>query len=295
MLGAFLCLSSALHAELTIEITKGEGEAVPIAVVPFGWTGGGANPYDLASVVSSDLSRSGRFAPVPESGMLQKPTTGAEIDFGDWRIIDTEVVIVGQMKPLSADEYQIEFRVFDVFRGEQLLGYQLRSDNTGLRSAAHKISDLIYEKLTGIKGVASTRIAYVSLVGDRKQPTYQLVVADADGENARILMESKQPIMSPAWSPDGRKLAYVSFENRQSQVFVQELRSGARRRVSARKGVNSAPVWSPDGRFLALTLSKGDGNLDVYKLELASQVLTRLTRWPSIETEPSGANDGKSV
>jgi len=295
LLGAFLCLSSALHAELTIEITKGQGDAVPIAVVPFGWTGGGANPYDLASVIASDLSRSGRFAPVPESGMLQKPTTGAEIDFSDWRIIDTEVVIVGRMKPLSADEYQIEFRVFDVFRGEQLLGYQLRSGAAGLRSAAHKVSDLIYETLTGIKGVASTRIAYVSVIGDLLQPTYQLIVADADGENARILMESKQPIMSPAWSPDGRKLAYVSFENGQSQVFVQELRSGARRRVSARKGVNSAPVLSPDGRFLALTLSKGDGNLDIYKLELANQVRTRLTRWSSIETEPSWDNDGKWI
>ena len=227
--------------------------------------------------------------------MLQKPTTGADIDFGDWRIIDTEVVIVGQMTPQSSGQYQIEFRVFDVFRGEQLLGYKLSTDSAGMRSAAHKISDLIYEKLTGIKGVASTHIAYVSVVGDLLKPTYKLVVADADGENARVLMESLQPIMSPAWSPDGRKLAYVSFENRQSQIFVQELRTGARRRVSARKGVNSAPVWSPDGRFLAITLSKGDGNLDIYKLELANQVLTRLTRWPSIETEPSWDNDGKYI
>jgi len=295
LLGALLCLSAALHAELTIEITKGEGEAIPIAVVPFGWTGTGANPYDLASVISSDLSRSGRFAPIAESSMLQKPTTGAAIDFGDWRIIDTEVVIVGQMKPQANGQYQIEFRVFDVFRGEQLLGYKLSTDGAGMRSAAHTISDLIYEKLTGIKGVASTHIAYVSVTGDKLKPTYKLVVADADGENARVLMESLQPIMSPAWSPDGRKLAYVSFENRQSQIFVQELRTGARRRVSARKGVNSAPVWSPDGRYLAVTLSKGDGNLDIYKLELATQVLTRLTSWPSIETEPSWDNDGKSI
>jgi TolB protein len=295
LLGAFLCLSTALHAELTIEITKGQGEAVPIAVVPFGWLGTGANPYDLASVVSSDLSRSGRFAPIPESSMLQKPTTGAEIDFSDWRIIDTEVVIVGQMQPQSNGQYEIEFRVFDVFRGEQLLGYKLGTDAAGMRSAAHKISDLIYEKLTGVKGVASTNIAYVSVTGDKLKPTYKLVVADADGENARALMESLQPIMSPAWSPDGRKLAYVSFENRQSQIFVQELRTGARRRVSARKGVNSAPVWSPDGRYLAVTLSKGDGNLDIYKLELANQVLTKLTSWPSIETEPSWSIDGKSV
>jgi TolB protein len=192
-------------------------------------------------------------------------------------------------------QFLIEFRLFDVFRGEQLLGYQLSTDKQGLRRAAHRISDMVFEKLTGIKGVATTRIAYVSVTGDPLKPNYQLVVADADGENARMLMESTQSIMSPAWSPDGRKLAYVSFENGQSQVFVQELRTGARRRVSARKGVNSAPVWSPDGRQLALTLSKGDGNLDIYMLELSNQVLTRLTRWSSIETEPSWSDDGTYI
>lgn len=292
---AILALSQSLHAELTIEITKGQGEAVPVAIVPFGWQGTGPKPFPVAQVVSSDLARSGRFAPLAESDMLQKPTTGAEIDFGDWRIIDTEVVVVGRISPEPGGQYLLEFRVFDVFRGDQLMGYRLTSDAAGMRRAAHKISDLIFEKLTGIKGVASTRIAYVNVRGDRKKPTYRLVIADADGENARVLMESPQPIMSPAWSPDGRKLAYVSFENGGSQIFVQELRTGARRRVSARKGVNSAPVWSPDGRRLAVTLSKGDGNLDVYVLELSSQVLTRLTRWPSIETEPSWSRDGDYV
>jgi TolB protein len=290
-----LSLSQALHAELTIEITKGQGEAVPIAIVPFGWQGQGASPFPVADVIAADLARSGRFSPVPESGMLQKPTTGADIDFGDWRIIDTEVVVVGRVNPQPDGGFLIEFRVFDVFRGEQLLGYRVSSDAKGMRRSAHRVSDLIFEKLTGIKGVATTRIAYVKVSGDRKKPTYQLIVADADGENARVLLESKQSIMSPAWSPDGRKLAYVSFENGQSQVFVQELRSGARRRVSARKGVNSAPSWSPDGRRLALTLSKGDGNLDIYMLDLSNQMLTRLTSWPSIETEASWSNDGKQV
>ncbi|MEJ2139852.1 MAG: Tol-Pal system beta propeller repeat protein TolB [Gammaproteobacteria bacterium] len=295
LLCACLCLSQALRAELTIEITKGQGEAVPVAIVPFGWDGPSPKPYEIARVVSSDLARSGRFAPIPEKDMLQKPTAVADIDFGDWRIIDTEVVVIGRITPAGVGRYQMEFRVFDVFRGEQLLGYRLSSDTAGMRAAAHKISDLIYEKLTGIKGVASTRVAYVSVRGDRLKPTYRLIVADADGENATTLMESRQPIMSPAWSPDGRKLAYVSFENGQSQVFVQELRTGARRRVSARKGVNSAPTWSPDGRRLALTLSKGDGNLDIYLLEISNQVLTRLTNWPSIETEPSWSKDGSEV
>lgn len=288
--------SGAALAELKIEITRGQGEAVPIAVVPFGWNGQGTAPYDIAGVVANDLARSGRFQPVPERDMLQKPTTGDAIDFGDWRIIDTQVIVVGQIQPAAGpDAFTLVFQVFDVFRGEQLLGYRVSSDRERLRATAHRISDMIFEKLTGIPGVAATRIAYVNVLGDPKQPTYRLVVADADGENARVILESLQPIMSPAWSPDGRNLAYVSFENGGSQVFVQSLRSGARKRVSARRGVNSAPSWSPDGRRLALTLSRGDGNLDVYTLEIATQVLTRLTDWPSIETEPNWSNDGREV
>lgn len=289
-----LSLSTA-QAELRIEITEGQAEAVPIAVVPFGWDGAVPKPFPIAAVVAADLARTGRFAPVPESDMLQKPTSGAEINFRDWRMIDTQVVIVGRILPAASNNYTVEFRVFDVLRGELLMGYRMPADATQMRDAAHRISDLIYEKLTGVRGIASTRIAYINAVGDPKSPTYRLIIADADGENARTLLESSEPIMSPAWSPDGRKLAYVSFENGNSQVFVQELRSGARQRVSARKGVNSAPVWSPDGKRLALTLSKGDGNLDIYTLVLANQVLTRLTSWPSIETEPSWSVDGKEI
>ncbi|MEE4185249.1 MAG: Tol-Pal system beta propeller repeat protein TolB [Gammaproteobacteria bacterium] len=288
-------VSGGALAELKIEITRGQGEAVPIAVVPFGWTGDGAAPYDIAGVVANDLARSGRFQPIPERDMLQKPTTGAAIDFADWRILDTQVIVVGQILPVGADSFTLEFRVFDVFRGEQLLGFRMPSERDQLRATAHRISDMIFEKLTGIPGVAATRIAYVNVVGDPRQPVYRLVVADADGENARVMLESLQPIMSPAWSPDGRNLAYVSFENGGSQVFVQSLRSGARKRVSARRGINSAPSWSPDGKRLALTLSRGDGNLDVYTLEIATQVLTRLTDWPSIETEPNWSADGEQV
>lgn len=290
-----MALSLHAAAELRIEITKGQGEAMPIAVVPFGWSGTGPVPYDVAEVIAGDLARTGRFNPLPRGDMLQQPTTGADIDFGDWRILDTQVIVVGRVLASSASDVTIEFRVFDVFRGELLLGYRMPAARAGLRAAAHQISDMIYEELTGVRGIASTRIAYVNLVGNRKQPTYRLVVADADGENARVMLESGEPIMSPAWSPDGRNLAYVSFENNSSQVFVQSLRSGARKRVSARRGVNSAPTWSPDGKRLALTLSRGDGNLDVYTLELANQVLKRLTDWPSIETEPSWSADGKYV
>lgn len=281
-------------AELRIEITKGEAESVPIGVVPFGWDGPGEVPFDVASVVAADLARTGRYAPIPPAQMLQQPTRGSDVDFKDWRMLGAQVVVIGEIKPVGND-YRVEFRVFDVFRGEQRMGFRLPSAKDQMRATAHQISDMIYEELTGIRGVASTRIAYVNVTGEPKERRYRLIVADADGYNASVMLESGEPIMSPAWSPDGRKLAYVSFENGNSQVFVQQLRSGARQRVSARKGVNSAPVWSPDGKKLALTLSKGDGNLDVYTLEIANQVLKRLTDWPSIETEPSWSADGKEV
>jgi TolB protein len=154
---------------------------------------------------------------------------------------------------------------------------------------------MIYEELTGIAGIFATRIAYVTVIGKLKEAKYRLVVADADGENARIMVESVEPIMSPSWSPDGRKIAYVSFENNNSEIYIQTLRSGARQRISARSGVNSAPAWSPDGRFLALTLSKESGNLDIYTLSLSGKVLTRLTRQASIDTEPSWSTDGQHI
>ncbi|MBT8422373.1 MAG: Tol-Pal system beta propeller repeat protein TolB, partial [Gammaproteobacteria bacterium] len=253
-------------------------------------------PYALTEVIFADLARTGRYAPIPPAEMLQRPTDSAEIDFSDWRILDARYVVVGKLHPDAGGKYRAEFRVFDVLRGTLEMGYRMPAfAATDFRATAHEISDLIYEKLTGVRGVASTRIAYVSVVGSREQQRYRLIVADADGYNASVKMESPEPIMSPAWSPDGRKLAYVSFENGNSQIFVQDLRSGSRRRVSARRGVNSAPAWSPDGRFLALTLTKETGNLDIYTLQLSNQVLRRLTSWPSIETEPHWNADGSEL
>jgi TolB protein len=157
------------------------------------------------------------------------------------------------------------------------------------------VADLIYEKLTGVRGVFSTRIAYVTVNRTQQRTNFRMIVADADGENPRVMVESPEPIMSPAWSPDGRKLAYVSFEARRSEIYVQELRSGSRKRVSARPGVNGAPAWSPDGQRLAVSLSRQDGNLDIYTLDLNSQMLTRLTSGSSIDTEPAWSLDGRQI
>jgi TolB protein len=293
---AWLLACSSSIAQLRIEIREGVEKAVPVAVVPFGWDAPGAAPEPaVADIVAADLARSGRFAPIATADMLQQPTTGRDIDFDDWRIVKVDYLIVGRLLPAEDGAFSIQFQVFDVLRGEQLLGYRQPATRSNLRAVSHRVADLVYEELTGIPGVFSTRIAYVTVTGEAGQQNYRLIVADADGANARVLVESSEPLMSPAWSPDGRKLAYVSFESRNSAIYVQTLRSGARQRVSARAGVNSAPAWSPDGRRLALTLSRQDGNLDIYTLDLASQVLTRLTRRASIDTEATWSPDGDSL
>ena len=292
---ALVATTSVAFAELRIEISQGVDKPVPIAIVPFGFDGQGGAPFGVSDLVSLDLERSGRFKPMPPRDMLSRPQTARDIDFEDWRLLGIEVIIIGKVVQGGPDDFTIQFQVFDAFRGEQLLGYRQPAKRDQLRAASHLVADKIYEELTGIPGIFSTRIAYITVEGEPPQQTYRLIVADADGENARVLVESSEPLMSPAWSPDGRKLAYVSFERKRASIYVQTLRSGARQKVSSRAGVNGAPAWSPDGRKLALTLSKPDGNLDVYTLDLTNQVLKRLTERPSIDTEPTWSDDGKSI
>ena len=301
VLAALLVLNATpLRAELQIQITEGVDKALPIAVVPFGWQGAGAAaPLDAASVVAADLARSGRFEPLDRKDMLQRPTTGADVKFGDWRTQGSEFLVIGRVLQPGPDQYEIQFQVFDVVRGEQLLGYRQPATAADFRRSCHRVADLIYEKLTGIRGIFSTRIAYVTAVRNQGQgqvkSNYRLVVADADGQNVRVMVDSPQPIMSPAWSPDGRQIAYVSFEANRSEIYVQDLRSGVRKRISARPGVNGAPAWSPDGKSLALSLSRQDGNLDIYTLDLGTQVLTRLTSGSAIDTEPAWSLDGQQI
>ncbi|CAN5330575.1 Tol-Pal system beta propeller repeat protein TolB [soil metagenome] len=287
--------SGIARADLRIVITEGVARAVPVAVVPFGWSGGGEKPIDIADVVAADLERSGRFAPMSQEDMLERPTSSTDIDFEDWRLLGTDVIVIGRLIPESAERYTIQFQLFDVFRGKQLLGYRLPSTHTALRASAHKISDMIFEKLTGIPGTFSTRIAYVSVEGERQDRTYKLIVADADGENAATIAESSASILSPAWSPDGRQLAYVSFEGDASSIFLQTLRTGERQQISAHAGVNGAPAFSPDGRHLAMTLSDADGNLDIWIMDLASGELRRVTDSDAIDTEPAWTADGDTI
>lgn len=294
--GLCAVLGGQVQAELKFEITDFVGKRAPVAVVPFGWEGDAENaPFDISAVITADLSRSGRFAPIAENDMLQKPTTGIEVDFDDWSILAVEAVVIGKVTQTGANAYSVQFQLFDVFKREQLVGYRMPASRGTMRRVAHRAADMIYEKLTGIPGVFGTKVAYVTAQGRHDDRLFTLVVADADGENEITIMESTDPIMSPAWSPDSRRLAYVSFENNISTIYVQTLRSGNRIKVSSRAGINGAPAFSPDGRKLVLTLGGIDGNLDINILDLATRKVTRLTTNRAIDTEGTWSPDGRSV
>ncbi len=283
----------ALHAEMDIEITEGIESALPIAVVPFALQGAAGLPVNISDVVDSDLGRSGYFKPLNQQSMPSRPSTAEAIQFDQWKSIGQNYLVIGQVTP-GGGQYNVQFQLFDVNTGSQLLGYRMASSAADLRRTAHHISDLIFEKLIGKKGVFSGRIAYITSSGQGQQRTHKLQVADADGFNPQTIATSSEPLMSPAWSPDGRKMAYVSFERKTAAIYVQTLATGQRIRVAEFPGINGAPAWSPDGSRLALTLSK-DGSPDIYVLNLVTNSLTRLTQSYAIDTEPAWSPDGNNI
>ncbi|ROR29795.1 Tol-Pal system beta propeller repeat protein TolB [Inmirania thermothiophila] len=284
------------RAVLTIEITRGIEGALPIAVVPFGWQGpAAAPPLDIAAVVAADLRRSGRFAPLAERDLIARPTRAEEIRFPDWRALDAGSLLIGRLRAMGPDAYTVQFQLFDVFRGEQLLGFSIPARGDTLRRTAHRIADLVYERLTGERGAFDTRIAYVVALPEAAGPLrYELKVADSDGFDARTVLRSPEPLLSPAWSPDGERLAYVSFEGGRPAIYVQEIATGERARLASFAGINGAPAWSPDGRRMAMALSK-DGNLEIYVMDLVDRSLRRITRSLAIDTEPVWAPDGRTL
>jgi TolB protein len=231
---------------------------------------------------------------MPRSDMVTTPHRAEEVELRDWRLLAMDNLVVGEVKPSVVGGYEVSFVLFDVFRGEQLAAMTFSGSASELRYTAHRIADVIYERLTGSPGVAATRIAYVTSQGGAGSQRSKLEVADADGYNPQTIVASGDPIMSPAWSPDGRRLAYVSFENHQTAIYVQELATGQRERVAAYKGINGSPAWSPDGQKLAMTLSKG-GNPDIYVLDLSSRDLRQLTDHFAIDTESAWSPDGSHI
>ena len=288
-------LTATANAELVIDV-QGVAQPTPVAIVPFGWEGSApAMPLDVAEVITNDLRRSGRFAPIGEDKMLQKPTSGADVDFDDWAVVNVEAVVVGSVVQTAENAYTLQFQLFDVFGRRQLVGYRMPASRGTMRAAAHRAADMIYENLTGIKGVFGTKVAYVTAQRQGQGQNYALIVSDQDGENEFTIMESKDPIMSPAWSPDSRQLAYVSFEGNQSSIFVQTLRTGNRFKVSSKPGINGAPSFSPDGRQLVVTLGGLDGNLDIYVLDITSRQTRQLTTHRAIDTEGTWSPDGRYI
>jgi len=291
-----ISILSSAAGQLRIEIRRGVERPVPMAIVPFAWEGSGVeSPFDVAGLISADLGQSGRFQPMDVRDMVSRPSLPEDVSYQDWRIVEVDYLVIGRVIEDAPDRYTVVFQLFNVLQGEEIVGYRLTTTEAELRRASHRVSDMIFEELTGIRGVFGTRIAYVSEQQEGTERQFRLIVSDADGANALEVTSSSEPLMSPSWSPDGRKLAYVSFEGAQSSVYVQTLRTGVRDRVSARAGINGAPVFSPDGRKLALTLSQDQGNVDVYMLDLATQVLIRLTRNLAIDTEAVWAPDGESI
>lgn len=292
---ALLLWTGAAQAELTIQITEGVEGALPIAVVPFGWEQSTPPPQDIAAIVAADLARSGRFAPLDQAALPATPHSATQVNFPVWRSHKADNLVVGRMRPIPGGEYEIQFQLLDVYRGAQLAGYSIRANERALRRIAHQISDIIYETLLGERGAFDTHIAYVTAVRDAEGvQTYQLAIADSDGHNEQIIYASEQPILSPAWAPDGRRLAYVSFSRGRPEVYVQDILSNQAERVADFPGLNAAPAWSPDGRRLALVLSR-DGNSEIYVLELATRALMRVTDSYAIDTEPAWLPDGSGL
>ena len=304
---SLIIVSSPVRAALDIIITDGVDAARPIAVIPFVWQGAGVAPEQISDVVMSDLIRSGTFKPLDDLGLPQRNISSvSQFVAKDWSSIGAEAVVMGSVKPYGNDQYLVTFDLVDLVKAQMQQGsgpqsnseYLIDSRETVISAAqfrqyGHRISDLVYEKLTGIRGAFLTRLAYVVVKHGEKSP-YQLMISDYDGYNEQMLLRSPEPLMSPSWSPDGRKLAYVSFENKKAEIFIQDIYTQSRNNVSSFNGINGAPVFSPDGKKLALTLSK-DGQPEIYVLDIATKALKRVTNHYAIDTEASWFPDGKSL
>jgi TolB protein len=295
---ALLALGASLpvHAKLEIEIIQGNAAALPIAVVPFQWRAAGQPPITTASeVVSSDLYRSGLFDPMDEADMAERPVDGESIRFGTWRLLKVDYIVIGWINdsPDGAG-YDIVYQLYDVHTQDRLLSQVTTVGFGDLRFGAHRVADAIYEKLTGVPGAFSTRIAYVSVTQAGDGLLYELVVADADGFDPQSIVSSPEPLLSPNWSPNGERIAYVSFEKGNSAIYIQEVATGSRELVSSSRGINGAPAFSPNGRYLALTLSH-TGNPEIYVRDLTKGRMRQLTQHWAIDTEAAWSPDGKTV
>ncbi|MBN8740419.1 MAG: Tol-Pal system beta propeller repeat protein TolB [Lysobacterales bacterium 69-70] len=279
----------------TIVINTGTAAALPITVVPFAFEAAGApSETDVSDVVRMDLARSGKFKALDKKDVVEFPSRGSDIKFPTWNLLKQAYIVVGRMTDADGGAMRVEFELYDVAKQERLLGLAITGQRSDLRGVGHQVADLIYEKITGVRGAFWTRIAYVTAAGVSPNINYALMVADSDGYNPQVLVRSREPLLSPSWSPDGKKLAYVSFERGDSAIYIQEIATGSRQVVSNKKGINGAPAFSPDGTKLALTLSYL-GNPDIFIMDLGSRETKRITNHFSIDTEAQWMPDGQNL
>lgn len=288
--------STSALAELSIQITQGVDNPIPIAVVPFSWEGSGVLSEDVAQIVINDLEQVGEFRSLPRGNMLSMPSEEREVFYRDWRVLAQDYLLVGKIDRTPGSQLvQVQYEFFDINRELKLAGEVLTGSVTQLRDIGHEISNVIYESVTGTRGAFTTQILYiVADYGASGNVSYRLEKADYDGQRAQVLLESAEPIMSPSWSPDGQDVAYVSFETDLPRIYIQNIATGQRRQITNYPNINSSPVFSPDGTKLAMVLSK-DGSPDIYVQDLVSNELIRLTDHPAIDTEPSWTTDGRSI
>ena len=278
--------SALTSAQFRVEVSGVGLTQMPIAVATF--RGEAQAPQKIGAIVKADLERSGIFRAIDTAGVTLDES--ARPDMALWKQKGADSLVTGSVTPLADGRFDVRLRLWDVLRGQDLGGQSYAVTAADLRLSAHRISDFVYEKLTGEKGIFSTRIAYVTKAGQR----YTLWVADADGENAQSALASPEPIISPAWSPSGAQLAYVSFESRKPVIYAHDVASGKRRLLANFRGSNSAPAWSPDGRQIVATLSR-DGGSQLYSMDANGGEPKRLTQSSSIDTEPAFSPDGKSI
>jgi TolB protein len=280
---------------LNVDIVGGVKTATPIVVVPFSQQGGAPLSTDVADVIRNDFNRSGKFRALAKSDIVEQPSRGADIKFATWRLLKQDYITVGRISDAGSGMLRIEYELWDVNKQSSLLAQAYTVPAGDLRGVAHQIADQIYEKITGVRGAFWTRMAYITAVGLGNNTTYSLIVADSDGYNPQVVARSRESLLTPRWSPDGKKIAYVSFESGNSNIYIQDITTGARQLVESHpRGINGAPAWSPDGTKLAVALSYV-GNLEIFVLDLATHQETRLTHNLAIDTEAAWAPDGQSI